>query len=315
MTDLHDRSGAASLSGVIRPFPARGFVLSCCSTADLPPDFFTRRRISYIPFHFTLDGQEYPDDLGQTLPFGTFYKALAGGSAAKSSQVNVREYHDYFEGFLKRGFDVLHVSFSSGLSGSCRSAVTAAELLGPKYPDRRLEIVDSLAASSGYGLLMDELADLRDGGASFDELLGFAETQKLRLHHWFFSGDLTAYIRGGRVSKAAGFVGGALGICPILRMDRTGHLTPHAKALSKRKAIRDLVARMVEHADGGREYAGKCMISHSDCFEDARALADLIEATFPRLSGPVVINSVGTVIGAHTGPGTVALFFMGDVRV
>ena len=162
---------------------------------------------------------------------------------------------------------------------------------------------------------MDRLADLRDEGKSINETADWAEENKLKLHHWFFSTDLEYYIRGGRVSRTAGLFGKILGICPLLNMDNLGRLIPRAKVRTKKKVIREIVRRMEEHAQDGLKYSGKCYISQSDCMEDARAVADLVESTFPNLNGKVEINWVGTTIGSHTGPGTVALFFWGDERV
>ena len=143
----------------------------------------------------------------------------------------------------------------------------------------------------------------------------FAEANKLRLHHWFFSTDLTFYVRGGRISKAAGWFGTVLRICPLLNMDDLGRLIPREKIRSKSKVIRAIVDKMAEHAQDGLNYSGKCYISESACMEDAQAVAKLVEERFPHLNGKVLINSIGTTIGSHTGPGTVALFFWGDERV
>ena len=190
----------------------------------------------------------------------------------------------------------------------------AAEQLAEKYPDRKLYIVDSLAAASGYGLLMDKLADLRDGGMDIDELKDWAEENKLYLHHWFFSSDLKFFIKGGRVSKTAGTVGTLLGICPLLNVDKEGHLIARAKIRTKKKVIQEIVKRMEENALDGYDYSGKCYISQSACVEDAKEVAKLIEERFPNLDGKVLINYIGTTIGSHTGPGTVALFFWGKKR-
>lgn len=290
------------------------YILSCCSTADLTAEHFRLRDIHYICFHFQLDGKEYLDDLGKSVPFDEFYRKMTEGAATKTSQVNVAEFIEYFTPFLERGLDILHVSLSSGLSGSVQSALSAREILMEKYPGRKIHIVDSLGASSGYGLLMDRLADLRDSGMGIDELHDWAEMHKLEVHHWFFSTDLTFYIRGGRISKAAGMIGTLLGICPLLNMDDSGHLIPRAKIRSKQKVIAEIVARMEQDVRDGLNYDGKCYISHSACYEDARAVADLVEQRFPKLCGSVGINSVGTTIGSHTGPGTVALFFWGNQR-
>ena len=290
------------------------YVLSCCSTADLSKEHFDNRNIKYVCFHFTLDGKQYDDDLGKSVPFDVFYRAMANGAETHTSQINVDEYVKYFEGFLKEGLDVLHVSLSSGISGSFNSATIARNELIEKYPDRKILIVDSLAASSGYGLFMDKLADLRDAGLTIDELYEWAHTHKLEMHHWFFSTDLTFYVKGGRITKASGWFGTLLKICPLLNMDNIGKLIPREKIRTKNKVIQAIVAKMEENDKDGLEYSGKCYMSHSGCYEDAKAVADLIEAKFPNLSGKVLINSIGTTIGSHTGPGTVALFFWGTKR-
>ena len=293
----------------------QNYILSCGSTADLSAEHFAARDIHYVCFHFSLDGRQYADDLGKSIPFEDFYKALADGADSKTSQVNVAEFIAYFTPFLEAGRDILHVSLSSGLSGAYSAACVAAEQLREKYPERTLYIVDSLGASSGYGLIMDTLADLRDGGMDLDSLYRWAQDHRLELHHWFFSSDLSFYVKGGRISKAAGMVGTVLGICPLLNMDNLGRLIPRAKIRPKKKVIDEIVTRMAEHAQDGLNYSGKCYISQSACMQDARAVADLIEKRFKKLNGRVEINYVGTTIGSHTGPGTVALFFWGDRRV
>ena len=290
------------------------YVLSCCSTADLSKEHFEKRNIQYICFHYSLDGKEYADDLGQSMPFDTFYKKMAEGAMTKTAQVSAGEYVDFFMPFLQAGKDIVHVTLSSGISGTINSARTAAQMLKEEYPERKIYIIDSLGASSGYGLLMDAAADKRDEGLSAEELKDWIEQNRLLVHHWFFSTDLTFYVRGGRISKAAGFVGGVLKICPLLNMDRGGHLCPREKIRTKRKVIETIVKRMEEHARDGLEYNGKCYISMSACMEDAREVARLVEERFPHLNGRVLINNIGTTIGAHTGPGTVALFFFGDER-
>ena len=290
------------------------FVLSCCSTADLKKEHFERRNIPYICFHYELDGKDYRDDLGQTMAFEDFYRAMSDGAETKTSQINAEEYEEYFETFLKKGKDILHVTLSSGISGSINSAMIAKSGLEEKYPDRKIYIVDSLLASSGYGLLMDKLADLRDEGKNIDEIYAWAEANKLNAHAWFFSTDLTFFVKGGRVSKASGFVGGVLNICPLLNMDREGKLIPRQKIRTKKKVIEAIVAQMEEYAEGGKDYSGKCYISHSACYEDAGEVAEKIESRFPKLNGRVEINDIGTTIGSHTGPGTVALFFWGKNR-
>jgi DegV family protein with EDD domain len=290
------------------------FILSCESTADLSQAHFDQREIHYVPFHFSINGKQYLDDLGQSIPFDQFYAEMANGAKTDTSQVNVEEFVQYFTQFLEAGQDILHVSLSSGLSGVSNSAMVAKQQLDAKYPDRKIEVVDSLAASSGYGLLMDKLADLRDAGQSIDEVKAWAEANKLRVHHWFISTNLSYFVRLGRLSKVSGWFGTQFHIVPLLNMDATGHLTPRKKQRGKKMAEKALVDAMTEHADDGVAYSQKCYISQSAFYDDAKDVADMIEAKFTKLDGSVEINHIGTTIGSHTGPGTIALFFWGDKR-
>ncbi len=290
------------------------YVLTCCSTADMTYNYFKKRNIPFLCFHYILDGEDYLDDLGQTISFEEFYSRIASGAMPTTSQVSVGQYIDFLEPFLKEGKDILHISFSSGLSGAYNSATIAREELLSRFPDRKILIVDSLGASSGYGLLTDLAADMRDTGIELEEVYDWLQENKLKVHHWFFSTDLSHYKRGGRISATSAAVGTLLGICPLLNMNYDGKLTPRKNIRSKNRVIKEIVHMMEIHAKDGIEYSGKCFISNSACYEDARKVADLVEERFPLLNGRVMINSVGTVIGSHTGPGTVALFFIGDKR-
>lgn len=290
------------------------FTLTCCSTADRPKSFFDGRHIPYACFHWNEDGQDHLDDLYQSVSPSDFYAAIKAGATPTTSQVSVGEFVELWEPIVAAGSDVLHVSLSSGLSGAYDAAEMAARQVMEAHPERRVLVVDSLGASSGYGMLVEYVADLRDAGASLEEAYGWALTHRLNVHHWFFSTDLSSYVRGGRVSRVSGFVGTALKICPVLNMNDEGKLIPRDKIRTKAKAAKDMVERMKQHAQGGRAYDGKCMISMSACREDAEHVRSLIEQAFPALAGKVQINDIGTVIGSHTGPGTVALFFMGDKR-
>jgi len=290
------------------------YALTCCSTADLSAELLASRNIPYVCFHFTLDGKTYPDDLGQSISSADFYQAMENGAETSTAQVNISEYLEFFTPILEQGQDLIHVCLSSGLSGSCNSAINAALIAREKFPDRKIYIVDSLGASSGFGLIMETLADMRDSGASIDELYSWIEENKLKMNHWFFSTDLKYYVKGGRISKTSGFVGTMLGICPLLNMDEEGHLKPRNKIRTKKKVIQEIVARMEQYAEDGLAYSGKCFISQSAFREDAQTVADMIEARFPNLNGKVQIFDIGTTIGSHTGPGTVALFFWGRDR-
>ncbi len=292
----------------------RPFILSCCSTADLAAEHYEKRDIHYLCFHYFLDEVGYADDMGKSIPFEDFYAAMQNGASTRTAQVNVEEYVEFFTPFLEQGYDILHVTLSSGISGTHNSATIAQRDLQEKYPDAKIYILDSLGASGGYGLLVDRLADLRDEGKSIDEIYEWAQENKNFLHHWFFSTDLTFYVKGGRISRVSGWFGTMLKICPLLHVDEAGKLIPMEKIRTKKKVIEAIVEKMKLHAQGGLEYADKCYITHSACYEDARAVADLVEATFPHLKEKVSITYVGTTIGSHTGPGTVALFFWGDSK-
>lgn len=291
------------------------YILSCCSTVDLTPEHMKERDLHFVCFHYQMDGKPYVDDMGVTMSAADFYRAMQDGADTRTSQVSAGEYEAAFEPFLQQGLDVLHVCLSTGISGTMNSALVAKQRLEEKYPDRKINVVDSLAASSGYGLLMDELADRRDAGMILEEATAWLEAHKKEVHHWFFSTDLTFYIKGGRISKTAGFFGQMLNICPLLNVDNEGRLIPREKIRGKKKVIREIVARMEQHAQNGHDYDGRCYICQSACYADARAVADLVEEKFSKLKGKVEIFPIGTTIGSHTGPGTVALFFLGDERV
>ena len=291
------------------------YCISCCSTADLTKEYFDKRGIRYVCFHYELGGTDYLDDLGQTMPPAELYRRMLAGEDVKTSQVSIGEYADFFRKIFDEGKDILHLTLSSGISGSYNSACIAAEQVREEYPNRKIYVVDSLAASSGYGLLVDTLADRRDAGESIDELYAWVCENKKKLQHWFFTSDLTFFIRGGRVSKAAGFFGGMLGICPLLNVDYEGHLTAREKVRTKKKVIQRIVQKMEENAEGGLAYSGKCYICQSECMDDAKAVAMLVESRFPNLNGKGEIYPIGATIGSHTGPGTVALFFWGKERV
>ena len=287
--------------------------MSTCSTCDMTNDYCKERDIHYAKFHFSINGRQYIDDMGQTMSAEEFYKRISEkGAETKTSQVNVAEFVEYFTPFLESGKDILHLTTSTGISGVYTSAKIAADELAKKYPERKIYVVDSLAGSSGLGLVMDKLADLRDEGKTLDELKEWAEENKLRAHHWFCTYDLSFFIKGGRISKTAGFVGTVLKICPVLNVSREGKLTPKMKVRTTQKAIAELLHKMVENAKDGLNYADKCFISQSACFGEARKLADMIEEKFRKLKDGVKIYNIGTTIGSHTGPGTIALFFWGE---
>ena len=290
------------------------YIISCCSTADLTKKHLSKRNISYLCFPFQLGDEDYLDDLGETIYPEELYRRMLSGEKVRTNPISSDTYEAFFEKYLKAGKDLLHVTLSSGLSPSYQNACTARDALAARYPDRKIYVADSLGASGGYGLLMDTLADLRDSGMSIEELFQWTEENKLKLHHWFFSTDLSFYIMGGRISKAAGIAGSVMDICPLMYMNRSGCLIPYENVHGKKSVIKKIVEQMAEHAQDNLDYAGKCYLCHSVCNEDARAVAALVEKTFRNLKGKVQIFPIGVTIGSHTGPRTVALFFFGDER-
>lgn len=290
------------------------FILSCESTVDLPYAYVSGRGISVLFYSYMVDGREYPDDMGRdpsALPM--FYGFLKEGKLPTTSQINAFRYEEYFEALLKKG-DVLHIAFGSGMTPSVRNAVEAAEMLRAKYPNRQILVVDSLCSSTGYGMLVDEAADLRDGGSSMKEIEAWLLANRQKVHHQFFSTDLKYYRRSGRISGSAATLGAILNICPIMRLDDTGHIIAYDKVRGKKNAVQRTIKTMEEHVQGGTQYSGKCWICHSNCIEEAEQTRDAIAARFPNIREEIRICDIGTIIASHCGPGTVAVFFFGDER-
>ena len=292
----------------------RQFTLSCCSTVDLPYSYMESRDIPVLFYTYVVDGVEYDDDMGrdpEALP--RFYRFIREGKLPQTSQINVAAYMEFFERLLQKG-DLLHIAFTSGQSGSVHNAFLAAEELWAKYPERKLVVIDSLCSSSGYGLLVDSAADLRDQGKSLEEVEQWVLAHRNRVHHQFFSSDMTQFRRTGRVSGAAATVATVLNICPIMRLDDTGSIKAYSKVRGKKKAVEVTVETMAQCAEGGADYDGKCFVCHSQCPQDAQMLIDAIEQRFPKLKGRIRLCDIGTIIGSHAGPGTVAVFFYGNER-
>ncbi len=290
------------------------YIVSCCSAADVSPEWMQKRDLRYICFSFFLNDTEYKDDLWVTMRPEDMYRRMLAGEVSKTSQISVVDYVEHFRKLInEEDKDILHVTLSSGITGTYNAAVLAAKQVEDEFPKRKIVVIDSLAASSGYGLLMDYIADKRDEGWTLPQLAAWTEENKLHIVHWFFSTDLTFYIRGGRVSKASGYIGMALSICPLLNVDYKGRLIPREKIRTKKKVMKRQLEKMIEQAENGLDYDGKCFISQSDP-EAGEEFRRMVEDTFPKLKGKVQLFPIGATVGAHTGPGTVALFFWGKKR-
>lgn len=289
------------------------FILSCESTVDMPYSRISARDIPVLFYSYTAGGKEYTDDMGrdpEALP--NFYKLLET-EIPSTSQINEFQYIDFFTELLEKG-DVLHIVFGSGMTKSIQGANAAAEKLREKFPNRKLYVIDSLCSSSGYGLLVDSAADLRDEGRTIDEIADWLDQARHRVHHQFFSTDLKYFRKSGRMSGATATVAAILNICPILRLDAAGKIVAYDKVRGKRNAIAYIMNKMEKHAVDGLDYSGKVFICHSNTIDDAMDTKRAIEQRFKKLDGEVQIFDIGTIIASHTGPGTVAVFYFGDER-
>lgn len=289
----------------------KDYIIITDSSCDLTPMLAQETQIEVIPLHLTMEGKEYRNMLdGSDIDSKTFYGKLRSGITATTSAINPDVFTEFFEKSINNGKDILYLGFSSGLSSTFHASTIAAEELTQKYPDSKIYCVDTLAASMGQGLLIFLAAEKKKNGATIEEVRDFVEQNKLRLCHWFTVDDLNHLKRGGRVSATTALVGTMLNIKPILHVDDEGHLINVGKVRGRKASIESLFAHMKESAVNPSEQT--VFISHGDCVEDAIALKKMVEKEFSPKR--IEINAIGPVIGAHSGPGTLALFFLGDKR-
>lgn len=292
------------------------YVLSCCSVCDLSKEWLESRNIHYIYFNYELNGAQCKDDFGKTCSPADLYARMLAGAEVRTSQVSVGEYLNDWRPILADGKDILHVCMGSGITGTFASACMARDSIASEFPDRKVIVIDSTTASGGLGLLMDKLADLRDEGYSLEDLAAWTEAHKIEMNTWFITTDLTFLIRGGRVSKAAGFLGGMLNICPMLDIEPDGSLAVREKIRTKRKAFARQLQKMEDLCTNGYDYDDRVFITNTECLADAKAVASMVENKFHKIrDGKVHIFDVGATIGCHLGPGTVVLSFWGDPRI
>lgn len=291
------------------------FILSCESTVDLPYSYMQSRNIPVIFYSYYIEGEEFPDDMHRTpQALEQFYQQLREGHLPTTSQLNEFAYEEFFDAQLQKG-DLLHLAFSSGLTQSVRNAQRAAEHMREKYPERRIVVLDSLCGSCGYGMLVDYAADLRDKGESMEAVIDWVMAHRQRIHHQFFSSRLDYFKRSGRLTGPTAMIATVLNLCPVMRLDLDGHIVAYDKARGKLGAITATVDAMEKHADGGRGYTGKCYICHSNCPADAIRVLEAVRERFPHIANEVTVFDIGTIVASHCGPGSVALFFMGDERM
>lgn len=280
------------------------------NTADLPYSFYEEHEIPFMYLPYVMEGKRYT--WKTELPVGEFYSRMRSGRMPTTSQYNAEEVKVFWKPLLEQGIDILHIAFSSGLSGSCNSARIAADDLKGKYPDRKIVVIDSLCASLGEGLLVWHAVKKKEEGASLEEVAAWLMENRLHLCHVFTVDDLNHLYRGGRVSKAAAVFGTMVNIKPLLHVDNEGHLIPLSKVRGRKRSLLKLVDMMEERIGGYRDKNPMIMISHGDCLEEAEYVREKVKERFGY--DTFLINHVGATIGAHSGPGTMALFFLGDHR-
>lgn len=287
------------------------YVIMTDSSCDLPAKLAEEMELTVLPLYVDVDGQKYTNYLDEReISFAEIYAKLRTKCPAKTSAVNVNDFTEPMENLLRAGSDVLYIGFSSGLSGTFNAGAMAARDLAEKYPERKIYAVDSLCASMGQGLLIYLAWQQKRQGKSIDEVRDYVEQNKLHLCHWFTIDDLMFLKRGGRVSSATAIVGSMLSIKPVMHVDNDGHLIKVDTARGRKASIKALADKAEQL---GVDLSNQTVfISHGDCYDDAMYLANLMRSRFQVKD--VVISYVGPVIGAHSGPGTIALFFLGKER-
>lgn len=285
-------------------------ILITDSCSDLPLSFIEENNISALSFTCEYKGEERMDDFGKTFQYKEFYTAVRNGEMPKTSQVNANRYFNEFEKHVKQGKSVIYICFSSALSGSFNSANIAKDMILEEYENADITIIDSKCASMGEGLLFYYAYNMLKDGVSKEEIINWVENNKLKINHWFTVDDLNHLKRGGRVSSAAAVIGTILDIKPVLIVNDEGKLIPVGKVKGRKKSLRTLADKLEENIASYEPQV--VFISHGDCLEDAVYVENLVRKN--NKVKDVVINNVGPVVGTHSGPGTVALFFMGQKR-
>lgn len=288
----------------------RDYVITTDNNADLPDSYYLEHGVGCTYLSYTMDGKHYSHE--NFMPVDEFYAKMRGGSLPTTAQVNPSEARELFEAYLRDGKDILHIAFSSGLSGTCNSCRIAAEELLEEYPERSIIVVDSLAASLGQGLLVYLAQKKKEAGEDMETVARWCEEHRKNIVHLFTVDDLDHLYRGGRVSKTTAVLGGMLNIKPVLHVDDEGKLIPIGKVRGRKKSLLELVSLMDKKIGSYGSSCDTIFISHGDCREEAEFLASRIKEKYQIKTE--IINHVGAVIGAHSGPGTMALFFVGDAR-
>ncbi len=285
----------------------RPYVITTDSSADLEENFLKEHEIGMVSLNCLLDGETYNSE--NPLPVKEFYAKVRGGAMPTTSQVNPEQAKALFEPYAKAGTDVLHLAFSSGLSGSCQSAMIAAQEVMEEYPDCRIVVVDTLLAAMGQGLLVYKAVQKKEAGASMDEVARWCEDNKMMIASYVTVDDLNHLYRGGRISRSSAVLGSMVGIKPVIRIDDEGKLEVIGKARGRKKAVQTIIDKLMSLIQDGEKTV---FISHGDCLEEAEAIRDTLVEKYG--IEETMINFVGPVVGAHTGAGVLAVFAMAKSR-
>ncbi len=292
------------------------YILTCEATVDIYKEDLEELNVPYINYYYYLDDEMYETNISKDYSYEEFYKGILEGKTPKTTQVNSERFIEFFTPFLEAGNDVVHVTFSSGLSGTNNSANLAAKELNEKYQDNKVYVIDSLNGSVGYGMFIKEIAKRKnEEGFTSEKLIKWIEENKLTVNHWFYTTDISHFIKGGRVGKVEGIIGKRLSICPLMDVSIKGEIIPRYKVIGKKRVFKKAIELMESLAFGGLNYTGKCYVTHANYLEEATKLKNEIENRFLYLEEPVKIYPAGAITASHAGPGAVGIFFFGEKRV
>lgn len=291
------------------------FIMSCSSPVDVDASYFMKRNVRILYYHYMMDDVEHEDIMGRNKEeLHQFFESLKNGKRSFTSQIAIDQYIEYFEELLKENLPILHIELGTGMTNSTINALKAVTMIKEKHPEAQIDVIDSLCSSSGYGLLVDYALDLRDEGKSMDEIEAWVIDHRNQVHHQFFCTDLSYFKRSGRITMMTAFFGSIMKACPIMKLNKDGKIIVYNKAFGRKNAIRKTVEEVMKHIQNGKDYQGKLWINGSDVPEMVETVRQALIQEAPGLEDKIRIWDIGTIIGSHCGPGTVAIYFLGDER-
>lgn len=291
------------------------FIISCSSSVDVDEEYFSKRGVRILFYHYLIDDVEYEDIMGRNKEeLHQFFESLKKGKRSFTSQIAIDQYIQYFKELLKENLPILHIELGTGMTNSTVNALKAVHAIQKEQKEARIDVIDSLCSSSGYGLLVDYALDLRDEGKSMEEIEAWLIDHRNQVHHQFFCTDLSYFKRSGRITMMTAFFGTLMKACPIMKLNKEGKIIVYNKAFGRKSAIRKTVEEVMKHIQNGKEYQGKLWINGSDVPEMVESVKEALIQASPSLKDKICVWDIGTIIGSHCGPGTVAVYFLGDER-